>query len=90
VSLVGVRLLPVEYMEVAVGGGVIGTGPSKSSEMLASCFRDDFCPSAELNKSEKSAVVIEKRIGGSAGAMNVECEVCSTGEDSDISSELSG
>lgn len=69
----------------------MGTFPSKSSDILASCLRDvDFCPSGELNSSEKSAVVIENRIGGSAGAMNVECEVCSTGEDSDISSELSG
>ena len=37
-------------------------------------------------KSPKSEPLMEKRIGGNAGAMKVEWEVCSTGEDSrDIS-----
>lgn len=47
----------------------------------------DISPTlTELSSCEKSASFIEKRIGGSAGAMYVECDVCSVALSSEASS----
>jgi hypothetical protein len=69
---VGVRLaLPDVVNDAAVGGGVKGVPSSATRLWCISdiAFKDGTPPSGEWNTAEKSAVFIENRIGGRAGAM---------------------
>lgn len=88
--LLGVRVM-VSSKEAAVGGGVGGILSLPSSESPAKRSSDfkDGSPPTELSSSVKSAPLIEKRIGGSAGAIKVEWDTFWMGDDSDISSEPS-
>ena len=86
--------------DAAVGGGVLASGgvsmrsrraivSSLSCARRSSDLSDDW-PVTDCSRSAKSPPPMEKRIGGSAGAMNVEWEMRSTGEDSpsDVSALL--
>ena len=57
-------------------GEVVGSYTADPFPLTSEILFNDCGPSTDFSNSEKSAAPIENRIGGRAGAMNVEWEVC--------------